>query len=318
MTTTLVKSSRNVFIDTDTLTNESSAKAHILFPSQAFSVCCGDTIRISLHQFVMPRRIYNINVTNKIFYIFDTSADTYTEIFIAEGVYTEFDDLASAIQTSLRLKPALVSVTCSFDDVTRRFTFGSLPTSNIIVCWQSRATRPTGVSPTGFFQQTHEILGGRPSRGATPVDALGSGGVSPYPGSLSSMHSLYLRTNIMAGNYQSTGHERFLPNGNQVIESQIFARIPVDDAVSTDPIIYQDNGNEMFQLNPRAQHSIDSLDLWLTDEFGRSLSEVSPMQYADGMLNYTVTLKFSNLMDAKIGQPHFKTEANNLVTNKLI
>jgi hypothetical protein len=102
-----------------------------------------------------------------------------------------------------------------------------------------------------------------------------------------------------------------------VIESQIFARIPIIDPISTDPIIFQDNGNEMFQMNPHSK-SLDSLDLWLTDEFGRSLSEVSPMQYEDGMLNYTVTLKFSHMVDGKIGPPHFKTSPENLVTNKLI
>ena len=74
-------------------------------------------------------------------------------------------------------------------------------------------------------------------------------------------------------NFQSTGHERFLPNGNQVVESQIIARIPVD-SINTTPIIFQDNGNQMFQLTLN-QKSLDSLDLWLTDEFGRSLSEVS-------------------------------------------
>ena len=315
MTTKLVKSSRNVFIDTDTLTNESSAKTHVLFPAHPFSVCCSDTIRISLLQFVMPRRIYNINVINKVFYVRDTSVDTYTEIVIAEGVYDTFAVLATAIQTALRLHTALASTTCSFDAVTRRLTFGSLPTNNIIVCWQSRATRPTGVSATGFFQQTHEILGARPSRGAVPVNALGAGGVAPYPASLASIHSFYLRTNIMSGNYQSTGHERFLPNGNQVIESQIFARIPVDDPVSINPIIFQDNGNEIFQINPHSK-SLDSLDLWLTDEFGRSLSEVSPQQYEDGMLNYTVTLRFAHLIEG-ISKPGFKTSSENIVTNKL-
>ena len=316
MTTKLVKSSRNVFIDTDTLTNESSSKAHILFPAHPFSVCCSDTIRISLQQFVMPRRIYNINVNNKVFYVRDTVSDTYTEIVIAEGIYDTFTALATAIQTALRVYTSLASVTCTYKAYTRRLTFGSLPANNIIVCWQSRSTRPIGVSATGFFQQAHEIIGGRPSRGVVPVDALGAGGVAPYPASLSSIHSLYLRTNIMSGNYQSTGHERFLPNGNQIIESQIFARIPVDDPISTNPIIFRDNGNEMFQLNPH-QKSIDSLDLWLTDEFGRSLSEVSPSQYEDGMLNYTVTLRFEHLIEA-ISKPGFKTEANNIVTNKLI
>ena len=73
----------------------------------------------------------------------------------------------------------------------------------------------------------------------------------------------------------------------------------------------------MFKLSPH-QRSLDSLDLWLTDEFGRSLSEVSPSQYSDGMLNYTVTLKFDHLTEAKISPPAFKTASENLVTNKLI
>jgi hypothetical protein len=261
--------------------------------------------------------MYTINVTNKVFYMRDTVNDTYTEIVIAEGTYSLFTALATAIQDALQLVAGLfANCTCNYDPVTRRLTFANFPADHILVCFQSRGVRPNGVSATGFFQQTHEILGGRPTRGSV-INALGNGDEAPYPASLSTMHSLYLRTNIMAGQYQSTGHERFLPNGNQVIESQIFARIPVENVVSTNPIIYQDNGNEMFQLNPHS-HAIDSMDLFLTDEFGRSLSEVSPQQYEDGMLNYTVTLKFSHLMDGKIGPPHFKTEANNLVTNKLI
>ena len=317
MTTKLVKSRRNIFIDTDTLTNESSSKAHILFPANPFSVCCGDTIRIILQQFVMPRRIYNINVTNKIFYFHHTVNDTYTEIILAEGVYNTFTSLATAIQAAITAEAAFATVTCAYDAVTRRFTFANIPANNIIVCFQSRATRPAGVSAPGFFQQTHEILGGRPSRGAVPVDALNGTTTTPYPALLSSLHSLYLRTNLMSGNYQSTGHERFLPNGNQVIESQIFARLPVADPLDPDPIVFQDNGNDMFQINPH-QKSLDSLDLWLTDEFGRSLSEVSPSQYQDGMLNYTVTLRFEQLMEAKLSPPGFKTDAKNIVTNKLI
>jgi hypothetical protein len=145
----------------------------------------------------------------------DTVADTYTEIAIEEGVYSTFTLLATAIQTAVQDPGGvLASVTCSYDGVTRRFTFGALPANNIIVCWQSRATRPAGVTITGFFQQAHEILGGRPSRGVAPVNALAGGLVAPYPASLSSIHSLYLRTNIMSGAFQSTGHERFLPNGN--------------------------------------------------------------------------------------------------------
>eukprot|EP00966_Prymnesium_polylepis_P070856 1646421-Prymnesium_polylepis.1 len=91
----------------------------------------------------MPRRTYNINVTNKVFYVRDTVADTYTEKTVAEGVYSTFTSLATAIQTAVQDPGgALASVTCVYDDVARRLTFGALPANNIIVCWQSRATRP--------------------------------------------------------------------------------------------------------------------------------------------------------------------------------
>lgn len=325
MSTHLVKARRNVFIDTDTLTSGTSSKAHITFPAHPFSVCCGDTIRLTLQQLVMPNRIYTINVTNKLFYVRDPTADTYTEISIAEGSYTTFADLAAAIQTALRVPGGtLANATCTYDAITRKLTITmpSIATSSFIVCFQSRGTRPTGVSEAGFFQQTHVILGVRPTRDAV-VNAFGTvtgttAMSSLYPASLSSVQSLYLRTNLMSGlsQYQSVGHERYLPLGNQVIESQIWARIPVADPLDTKPIIFDDNGNDMFQLSPN-QRSLDSLDLWITDEFGRSLAEVSPGQYADGMLNFTLTIKFEHITPAKTPLPNFKTLDQNLVTNNL-
>ena len=66
----------------------------------------------------MPRRIYNINVTNKVFYVRDTNADTYTEIVIAEGVYPTFTSLALAIQNAIRQPGGgLAGVTCVYDDI---------------------------------------------------------------------------------------------------------------------------------------------------------------------------------------------------------
>ena len=316
MTTTLIKKSRIIFLDTDTLTNASSSKAHVLFPATQFSVCCGDTVRLSLQQFVMPNRLYNINVTNKIFYFHNTVSDTYEEVNIEEGCYSSFVGLATGIQNACASVPTVQNVTCVYDEKTRRFEFDNIPTNNIIVCFQSRGTRPANVSAAGFFQQTHQILGARPSRGATAVDGLNGTNKTPYPASLSSLHSLYLRTNIMSGNFQSCGHERFLPNGNQVVESQILARIPIGDPIDfIKPIVYEDNGNDMFQISPH-QKNMDGIDLWLTDEFGRSLSEVSPDQYANGMLNFTLTLRFDEILHAV--NHGFKTNEKNLVTNKLI
>ncbi len=313
MTTHQVVSTKNIFIDSDTLTNQSSSKAHVLFPAAPFSVCCGDTIRLTLNQFVMPRRIYTVNVTNKLFYIRNATADTYQEIAIPEGTYASFAALAAAIQVGLRAPGGvLANATCTYDDDTRKLviTMPGVDASSFIVCFQSRETRPTGVSAQGFFQQSHILLGGRPTRSSVLVNAFGSTGTgamtAPYPACLSSMDSLYLRSGIMSGAYQSVGHERYLPNGNSIIESQIWARIPISDPTSTNPIIFEDNGNEQFQLNP-TQRNLDSLDLWITDEFGRSLAEVSPHQYEDGMMNFTATIKWSHLTLAKPSPNSFKT-----------
>ena len=75
----------------------------------------------------MPRRIYNINVTNKIFYFHHTVNDTYTEIILAEGVYNTFTSLATAIQAAITAEAAFATVTCAYDAVTRRFTFANIP-----------------------------------------------------------------------------------------------------------------------------------------------------------------------------------------------
>lgn len=303
--TYVVKHSKTIFIDTDTLTNGVSSKARVLFPP-LFQTCCDDKMKLTLLQMVLPNRFYNINSTNKIFYVRDSLADTYIEVSIVEGTYTTHTLLATAIQVALRAAhSSLADATCTYDGNTRKFTITmpSVSSTSFIVCWQSRGARPAGVSPAGFFQQTHIILGGKPSRGDVPVNAYGATGTSgmpgPYPASLSSLDSLYLRCNLMGGHFQSIGHERFIPNNpNQVIESQIWARIPVDNPASLTPIIFQDNGNDMFTLQP-SQRNLDSLEIFLTDEYGRSLAEVSPGQTADGMLNFTATIRWDVITPSK-------------------
>ena len=223
---------------------------------------------------------------------------------IPEGTYSSYTALAAAVQVGLRAADAtLTDASCAFDADTHKLTITlpSVSASSFLVVWQSRSARPAGVSQPGFFQQTHMILGCRPSRGAAPVNAfaaVGSGAMSaPYPCSLSSMDSIYLRSSLMGGHYQSIGHERFIPNNpNQIIESQIWARIPI--TTDANPIIYVDNGADMFQLNPQ-QRSLISLELFLTDEWGRSLAEVSPGQVGDGMLNFTATIRFDVLTPTK-------------------
>ena len=105
-----------------------------------------------------------------------------------------------------------------------------------------------------------------------------------------------------------------LPNNpNQVIESQIWARIPVDNPASLTPVIYQDNGNDMFTLEP-SQRNLDSLELFLTDEWGRSLAQVSPGQVADGMLNFTTTIRWDVMTPSK-PLAHERLTNQSLATN---
>ena len=317
MSTHLVKQSRTIFLDTDTLTNAVSSKAKVNFPPM-FSTCCDDRMRLTLQQIVIPRRFHTVNVTNQFFYVRDPTGDTYIEVEIPSGDYSTIAELATAVQVGLRSANAtLDDATCSVSGNSRRLviTMPKVHATAFIVCFQSRGTKPSAsVSNTGFFQQTHIILGCKPSRGDTLVNAFSATGpgpqTAPYPCSLTSMDNLYLRCNLMGSAFQSVGHERFLPNGNMVIESQIWARIPIEKQGTTDPIVYQDTGAEMFVLNPQ-QRSLDSVELFLTDEFGRSLSEVSSGQVADGMLNFTCTIRW-DIMTPKNKVPGFKPTSQNM------
>ena len=183
-----------------------------------------------------------------------------------------------------------------------------------IVCWQSTGQKPVGVDE-GFFQQTHVLLGARPSREGVAVNAFNASGTAamtaPYSASLSSMNNLYLRTTMTTGNFQSTGHERFLPNSNQAISSQIFARIPIHDPTLDTPIIFQDNGSDMFRIQP-GMKSLESLEMFLTDEYGNTIPEISPNQVADGLLSFTVTLRFDVLTPAKSPVPSFIPTKKNI------
>ena len=53
---------------------------------------------------------------------------------------------------------------------------------------------------------------------------------APFCTALNTLEAIYLRTNLMGGNYQTFGHERYLPDQNGLTETQIFARIPLNRA----------------------------------------------------------------------------------------
>ena len=296
-----VKNSRLIFIDSEINTVGNRGKAKVLLPNHPFSVCCNDRMRLTLLSFEMRRNWYSVNQTNNIFYIRDPDADTYTEIVIPPGSYYTFDELAAAVQTGLRV--TLASATCAYDDNTRKLTFQLIgaATNAFIVCYQvKQGARPVGVSPAGFFQDVHELLGGIPSRTDLPVNAIGGTGTSaqtaPFPAALNTLEAIYLRTNLMSGNYQTYGHERFLPDQNGLTETQIFARIPLSRACF-DPIfefVTFEDANDTFQLHLQ-QKTLDSLELYVTDDKGRLLAEVDPRQADLGLMSFKCVMRWDHV-----------------------
>lgn len=312
--TTVVKQSRLLFLNTDTLTNGVSDKAKVILPNNSFSVCCGDTMRLTLLQLVMSRNFHNVSSVNNVFYVRDDSTDNYKEILIPEGSYVTHDALADAIQVGLRNFGGAdhTGSTCTYDDDTRKLfiTMPGVSNTSYLVCFHSKTgTKPVGVSDAGFFNQSYILLGAKPSLTSTPINAYASLGTSamssPYAASLSTITALYLRCNLLGQNFQSLGHERYLPSGNMLMESQIWARIPIPLHTKKhdfDPIIFEDSGGDMFQLRP-SQHSLDSLELWLTDEYGRTMPDISVGQAADGMKGFTCTVRWDVMTPDKKTPP---------------
>ena len=119
----VTKFSRDLFLDSDTLTNAVSKQTRVLFPASHFHACCDDKIQLSLVQFTFPRRFHTVNSTNSIFYIRDSSNDTYTKVQIPHGSYKTFPLLADAVQRGMvAVGGILAGATCTFDTTTSRLS----------------------------------------------------------------------------------------------------------------------------------------------------------------------------------------------------
>ena len=296
----MVRNSRLVFIDSEINTVGNRGKAKVLIPNSPFSVSGTDRMRLTLLSFDMRRNWYNVNQTNQILYIND-GADTYTEVVIPAGSYYTYAELAAAIQTGLRAH--LATATCEYSDSTRKlsFTLTGAGANAFLVCFQvKQGGPPTGVSAAGFFQDSYELLGAIPSRTLAAVNAIGGTGpglqTAPFPASLNTLEAIYLRTNLMSGNYQTYGHERYLPDQNGLTETQIFARIPLTRACFDEvfPFVTFEDANDTFQLNLQ-QKTLDSLELYVTDDKGRLLAEVDPRQADLGLMSFKCVLRWDHV-----------------------
>ena len=175
----IVEATRNIFIDTEQY-HTSRDLVNILLPNDAFSVTKNQSQRIVLEQFEAQKKFYNINLNNNKFYAYDSSGAVYTEIVIPEGDYFNFgntnadaNSFCEAIHTAIRTADISGTFSVSYNINTRKLSLDMSgaagkwdTTRSVFVAFQippSRQTvRPINVSQTGYFNDSYELLGGRP------------------------------------------------------------------------------------------------------------------------------------------------------------
>ena len=210
----LVKQFRNIFIDSETNTQQDQIQVSVnLIPNDFY---CGpnEEMRITLTSFEMRTNWYNINQYNNVFYIFTptslgSASGTFFQVQIQAGSYYDFLDnvynplvtspttingLSTAIQNALNLAGIGTGNTCTYSPISRKFSIGlniagsgsnaTMNANTYIVCFcipfGLQSYVPTGVSPLYLFMDTNEILGGNCMRTYTdatvvPIGAMGTG-----------------------------------------------------------------------------------------------------------------------------------------------
>ncbi len=310
--------SRLVYIDSEINAVGNGRVSQVNFPSSIFSVSQGQTMRMVLNSFEMRRNFYSVNPTNNTFYLYDPAGPTYTEIQIAPGNYQTFAELETAITTAVAA--VVAGSTCVYTSITRSFTItlgGGAPAGSFIVCFQvKQGAAPTGVSPSGFFNDSCELLGAIPSRTEVPVNAFrtstGVGPhISPYPGSLNTLEAIYLRTDLVSSNYQTFSFEKELPDRSGLTPSTILARIPLtrshfDDTFS---FINFEDPNDLFSIElPQTQ--LANMSFVLSDDKGRLISEVSPDQASNGNLSFKLVLRWEAI-EGEVPQGAYRVQLPN-------
>ena len=283
---------------------------------------------------------YNINQYNNVFYVFTPTvaggaAGTFYQVQIAAGSYYDFVDtiynagvgspitatgLSTAIQTALNASGIGTGNTCTYDVITRKFTFGlnisaagnngTITANSYIVCFSIPSGVigyvPAGVSGLYTFTDTNEILGSIPMRtyqsaATVPINTFGvagtvAGGIlsfsSPYVAQLNSQEALYLRTNLQTLNYSTYGFAQSVFQ-NTITGSQIMARIPITNQLYnvSDPFVSYEDANDTFQLT-LGNKQLDNITISITDDKNRPIPNVAFGQVVSGQMSFKCSLKW--------------------------
>ena len=298
--------SRLIFIDSSVNTHGDHAK--VLVPPHPFGAVKSERIALTLISFCARRNWYNVNATNNTFYLYQNNV--HYEVQIPPGVYSDFTGaggLGGALEAAMlgviggMDQIALVAVV--FDATTRRFTItfnnnGAHPVT--IRCYDCKTgVAPANVSPQGFYNDSYELLGARPIRDPTDaVDSLAGAVadtlVSYYPASLNTLDAIYLRLNLQTNNFSTTSMDRNLVNTERLVESSLFARIPIERAAFDlvhETVQFEDSGGDLYQTF-LAQKSLDNFEIRVTDAKGRPLAEAHTLQSDLGLMQFTAVLRY--------------------------
>ena len=326
---------KNIFIDTEQYHSVDN-KVTLLFPSQTLVVPQGFGMKLSLQQFTMKKSFYNINKYNNIFYLYNSTTNSYTEIVITEGDYytfgttgTDANSLCKAIQDAITTA-GIGANNVSYNVNTRKLSIASASFSatNYLVCFQVPPSRqkfiPANTTPNGLFSDVAEILGARSNQqeltsSYVPFPAFDLSSttfISFYPASLYSMENIRLILNLGSSNLETPNMDAN-SSTSICLASQTFATIPLQNGGSFDGlnliepaiILFQDDGDELFSIKLQQNH-IDSCNFSLVDGKGRPIDEVGKDQYKNGELNYQMVIRYEIIEEPFVANPSNMPSSN--------
>jgi len=304
----IVNRRRNIFINSEQYHN-SQGDVKLIFPGNDFAVDKNERMRLSLETFTMTRNFYNVNSNNNTFYVRNSTTGNVTkEVKITPGDYSSFSNLATAIQTDLDGIYGNVGVT--YDDDTRKLAIDmssatAWTSDHEFVCFQvtDNSTIIANVTQNGAFNDSCEILGGRPSKSFNDIipafDSSGTFFTAHYPAALKTIKAVHMRTNLQTHSY-STPNFDANSESSMLIPSDILAKINTPNSHNDLVFSFKDSGSDAFSVDLQNK-TLPDIILKLTDDKGRSLP-TQPNQNADGNMSYLATLKWVAIASPMIGK----------------
>lgn len=281
-----VKESKILFLDSRA-GHQLNHKSRINFPTESFSAKGAELIRLTLLEFNMKRTFYNINSTNNKFFILNSADNSETAVTIPEGNYQTGAALATAIQSNSNIS------TCTYNTNTEKLTINIANTFGSGSYLFSKKIKGT----TDDYD-THEILGGLPTTKTGTSNIVNMFGqtslaqTSRYPIQLQTINSIILKTDLNTNNFQN---RLKLPDSDlaSVVNSQIFASIPVPE-LSSEKVIKFIDSNNTFEMYLQTKH-LNSITFDIETIYGDKIPAIDDNQYSSGNLHYSIVIKYEIL-----------------------